>query len=69
MTRTHESHVHTSAVCRSEAAIRRASPLAFQREFAAVLDQWADAAELRAVKAASGGQPDLFSTPPAQEAA
>jgi hypothetical protein len=60
MTPTPESHYHTAAVCQTEAAIRRASPLAFQREFAAVLDTWADNAQRRGDEVAAKTQRDLF---------
>jgi len=60
MTRTPERHLHTSAVCRSEAEARRdRDPV-----FAAVLDRWADNAARRASEAPAGGQPDLFRSQP-----
>lgn len=52
---------HTAAVCRTEADVRRQSPLAHQRAFAAVLDTWAANQERRADELARGAQPDLFS--------
>jgi len=49
-----------AAAHRREANTRRASPLACQRAFAAVLDTWAINADLRALEAENMGQPDLF---------
>jgi hypothetical protein len=50
----------TAAVHRREAEVRRASEHAHQREFAAVLDQWANDAEHRATEAERGQQGELF---------
>lgn len=57
---TAESHRHTAAVCRTEAEVRRQSPHAHQREFAAVLDTWAANAEARALALDTPSQRDLF---------
>jgi hypothetical protein len=50
----------TAAVHRREAEVRRASEYAHQREFAEVLDQWANDAEHRATEAERGQQGELF---------
>jgi hypothetical protein len=56
MTRPRASdHLHTAAVCRSEAEARRLT----QPDFAATLDQWA----LNAERRADGEQRDLFGDP------
>jgi hypothetical protein len=60
MTRTPESHNHTAAVCQTEADVRRASPLAHQRAFAAILDQWAANQQARASALSNLAQRDLF---------
>ena len=60
MTSTPESHTHTANVCATEAEVRRASPLAHQRAFAAVLDTWAANARDRASALAQLAQRDLF---------
>jgi hypothetical protein len=60
MTRTPESHNHTAAVCQTEADVRRASPLAHQRAFAAVLDTWTANARDRATALSRLAQRDLF---------
>ena len=60
MTRTASSHLHTAAVCATEADVRRASPTAHQREFAAILDQWAANARDRASALAQLAQRNLF---------
>lgn len=54
-----------AAAHRREAVVRSASPLSFQREFAVVLEGWADDAERRAEaeEAAHHQQPDLFGVP------
>jgi hypothetical protein len=49
-----------AAAHRSEAAKRAQSPLAFQREFAVMLEGWADRAERRAEEDERGTQTDLF---------
>lgn len=49
-----------AAAHRAEAANRAQSPLAFQREFAVVLEGWADRAEREAEEAERGDQPALF---------
>jgi len=60
MTPTPASHYHTAAVCQTEADVRRASPLAHQREFAVILEQWAANARDRATALARLAQRDLF---------
>ena len=60
MTRTPESHHHTASVCATEADVRRASPTAHQREFAAILEQWAANQRDRASALAQLAQRDLF---------
>ena len=57
---TPASHLHTANVCATEADVRRASPLAHQRAFAAILDQWATNQRDRASVLASLAQRDLF---------
>lgn len=49
-----------AAAHRREAAVRRESPLVFQRDFAAVLNTWADDADRRADEIEVDDQPDLF---------
>jgi hypothetical protein len=60
MTPTPESHYHTAAVCRTESDVRRASPLAHQRAFAVILDQWAANQRDRASALSRLAQRDLF---------
>ena len=60
MTRTPESHIQTASVCATEADVRRASPLAHQRAFAAILDQWAANQRDRASALSDLAQRDLF---------
>ena len=55
-----ESHRFTAKVCATEAEVRRASPLAFQRAFAAVLDTWAANQRARADRVEAHAQRDLF---------
>jgi len=57
---TPASYRFAAAAHRREAAIRRESPLVFQRDFAGVLDTWADDAERRADAIEATLQPDLF---------
>ena len=54
------SHLHTASVCATEADVRRASPLAHQREFAKVLERWAANQRDRASALAQLAQRDLF---------
>ena len=58
---TPASNLHTANVCATEADVRRASPLAHQREFAVILDRWAANARDRASAIAQLAQRDLFS--------
>ena len=60
MTRTPASHLHTAAVYQTEADVRRASPLAHQREFAETLERWAANARDRASALSRLAQRDLF---------
>jgi hypothetical protein len=58
---TPTSHLHTASVCATEADVRRASPLAHQRAFAAILDRWAANQRDLATALAQLAQRDLFS--------
>jgi hypothetical protein len=60
MTSTPQSHLHTANVCATEADVRRASPLAHQREFAKTLERWAANQRDRASALAQLAQRDLF---------
>ncbi|MDO9471934.1 MAG: hypothetical protein Q7J28_02680 [Caulobacter sp.] len=57
---TAASYRFAAAAHRREAAIRRESPLIFQRDFAEVLEGWADNADARADELEAAAQPDLF---------
>jgi len=57
---TPASYRFAAAAHRREAEIRRESPLIFQRDFAAVLEGWANDADARADEIEAGVQPDLF---------
>lgn len=57
---TAASYRFAAAAHRREAAIRRESPLLFQRDFATVLEVWANDADARADDLDAADQPDLF---------
>lgn len=57
---TASSYRFAAAAHRREAAIRSVSLLAFQRDFAVVLEGWANDADARADALEAATQPDLF---------